>query len=272
LNSASNIFGIDIKYRSSDNKEKTNGLFKRHFNDLIECNVLKFKTDEGIKGVKTRKYRLTPLGKMLASIIETILSEDKKGSHNKLFNSWKSHLNLDPSSLNLFCMKYIDKCKEAGLFEEFVDYYIKSFKHGKGRHIQSVNDLFTRMALVKLKDPMKNSILFDNWKKSFDELDEETRNLFSYHIKLYINRVILNEISDYSKYELKRFEAKDKLDQIIIPIHCSSCSNHLYTSRNIITFLSNYFNQQDNVFNIPVDMMCNKCTDLVNFSKNMTGA
>ncbi|HXT85073.1 MAG TPA: hypothetical protein VN704_12225 [Verrucomicrobiae bacterium] len=266
-----NLFDIDFHDLPSKTKSDTNIPFNRRLNNLVKWNILIAETVLTIKG-KARIFAISPFGKMLSSIIETILSANKKSSHDELFDSWKSHLSVNISSLDLFCMKYLEKCKEEELFEKFVDYYIKSFKYGKSRHIQSVNDLFTRMALVKLEDPMKNSILFDNWKKSFEKLDEETRKLFSHHIKLYIDRIILNEISDYSKYELKRFEAKDKSDQIIIPIRSSSCSNHIYTSMNIITFLSNYFSQRDNVYNIPVDRMCNECTYLVSFSKNMTGA
>ncbi len=41
---------------------------------------------------------------MVASIIETILSENIQIAYDKLFDSWKLHLTAYPSSLNLFCI------------------------------------------------------------------------------------------------------------------------------------------------------------------------
>jgi hypothetical protein len=123
------------------------------------------------------------------------------------------------SSLDLFCMIYLDKCKEEGLFEEFVGYYIKSFKYGKDHDIQSVNDLFTQMTLVKFENNETNKKLFNNWKVSFEELYKETKILFVNHPRLHINRKILYEIQDYPGYEIKRLEVNCSPDQVVVYTH-----------------------------------------------------
>jgi hypothetical protein len=166
-------------------------------------------------------------------------------------------------------MKYLDKCKEEELFEEFVDFYIKSFKYGKDHNIRNINDLFTQMTLVKFEDKTKNTILFNNWKSSFEELDGETKKLFSHHMSLYINRLILNEVQNYSEYELKRFEVTDKPDQVIVYAYCPYCSNSRYTSIDVISFLSYFFNQQDNVYDRIADAICDECLTLIKFSISM---
>jgi len=178
-------------------------------------------------------------------MIETILTENKRDGYDKLFDLWKSHLTLYPSSLNSFCIKYLDKCKEKGLFDEFAYFYIKSFTSGKDRQIQNTNDLFTQMILLTFEDEKRNSILFDIWKQSFDELDEKTRQLFSYYMKIYLNRTTLNEVFDFGKYEQKRFEIKDKIDKVIVEVNCMVCTNVQYNTIDVISYVSYLFGQPD---------------------------
>jgi hypothetical protein len=166
-------------------------------------------------------------------------------------------------------MKYLDKCKEEELFEEFVDFYIKSFKYGKDHNIRNINDMFTQMTLVKFEDNEKNTILFNNWKSSFEELDGETKKLFSHHMSLYINRLILNEVQDYCEYESKRLEVKNRPDQVIVYAYRPYCSNSRYTSIDVISFLSYFFNQQNNVYDRIADAICDECFALMEFGISM---
>ena len=182
---------------------------------------------------------------MVASMIETILIENKRDGYDKLFDFWKSHLILYPSSLNSFCIKYLDKCKEKRLFDEFVNFYIKSFTSGKNRPLQNTNDLFTQMILLKLEDDSRNLILFDIWKQSFGELDENTRKLFSYYLKIYLNRTTLNEVFDFGKYEQKRLEIKDKIDIVVVEVSYMVCTNVQYIAIDVISYISYVFGQPD---------------------------
>jgi len=212
----------------------------------VEWKIIESIADESSRGgVKTRKFRLSVFGKMVASMIETILTENKKAAYDKLFDLWKSHLTLYPSSLNSFCINYLDKCKEKGLFDEFVNFYITSFTSGKNRPIKNTNDLFTQMILVTFEDDIRNLILLDIWKQSFGALDENTRQLFCYYMKIYLNRTTLNEVFDFGKYEQKRFEIKDKIDKVIVKSNCMVCTNVQYNTIDVISYVSYLFGQPD---------------------------
>ena len=212
----------------------------------MEWKIIESIPDESSRGgVKTRKFRLSVFGKMVASMIETILTENKRDGHDKLFDFWKSHLTLNSSSLNSFCIKYLDKCKEKGLFDEFVKFYLTSFTSGKNRPLQNTNDLFTQMILVSFEDNDRNSILFDIWKQSFGELDDQTHSLFSYYMKIYLNRTTLNEVIDFGKYEQKRFDIKDKIDKVVVEVSCMVCTNVQYNTIDVISYVSNLFGQLD---------------------------
>ena len=120
------------------------------------------------------------------------------------------------------------------------------------------------MTLVKFEDHKKNKKLFDIWKKSFEELNEGTKKLFANHVRLYINRIILNDIQDYPGYEIKRLEVNDDLDQVIVYTHCPTCPEFHYTSISIIKYLSYFFQQQGNDY-CPIvdDASCDLCLILI---------
>jgi len=240
------LFNVDVNDPPYENKKRTNGLFNRHLDKLEKWHVIESIPDESSRGgVKTRKFRLSVFGKMVASMIETILNENKSDVYGKLFDLWKSHLIFYPSSLYSFCTRYLDKCKEKGLFDEFVNFYIKSFTSSRNQEIQNTNDLFTQMILVTFEDDTGNSILFDIWKQSFGDLDENTRQLFSHYMKIYLNRTTLNKVFDFGKYEQKRFEIKDKIDKFVVKINCLLCTNIQYIAIDVISYVSYLFGQLD---------------------------
>ena len=144
LKTGPNLFDIDSNDLPSINKKKTNSPFNRRLDNLITWNILETNTTKSTKDGKAREFKISPFGKILSPIMETILSANKDTSYNKLFDSWKSHLSEYHSSLDIFCMEYLDKCKKEGLFEEFVEYYIKSFKYGKDYGIRNINDSYLR--------------------------------------------------------------------------------------------------------------------------------
>jgi hypothetical protein len=269
LSKALGLFNIGVNKNSSKDKKETNGRFNRRLNDLEKWNLIESIPDKSSRGGgNTRKFRLSVFGKIVASIIDTILNEDKKVGYDKLFDSWKSHLAAYTSSLNLFCVKYLNKCKEKGMFEEFAEFYLKSFTLGKNRKVQNVNDLFTQMILVKFEVVNKNSILFDIWKQSFNELDEKNRQLFSNYMRIYINRLTSNYAFDYGEYEEKRFEVKDKTDQVITEARCKRCFDYQYIAIYVVSYLSHYFNQPDeNIKDLSTKLNCKNCREVAIISE-----
>lgn len=101
------------------------------------------------------------------------------------------------------------------------------------------------MILVTFEDDTGNSILFDIWKQSFGDLDENTRQLFSHYMKIYLNRTTLNKVFDFGKYEQKRFDIKDKIDKVVVEVSCMVCTNVQYNTIDVISYVSNLFGQLD---------------------------
>ncbi len=94
------------------------------------------------------------------------------------------------------------------------------------------------MIFVKFEDNHKNLSLFNIWKKSFDELNENIRVLFTNYMRIYLNRITLSKANNYREYELERFEVRNKTDQVIVEERCSFCLNFQYVSVNVNSYLS----------------------------------
>ncbi len=107
------------------------------------------------------------------------------------------------------------------LFNEFAKYFVKNRIY-QNPYIQNTNDLFTQMILVKFRDGQKNQTLLNLWRKSYYELDEKTRQLFSNHMRIRLNRMIARKVHNYTEYEVKRYEKLDLCGNVIAEF-CYSC-------------------------------------------------
>ncbi len=230
---------------SSQIKKNQNHQFNKYLHELEEWKLLASNTAKGRGGIDTKEYRLTNIGKTFALIIEYIHSKNKQNEYDKLFDNWKSYLTEYSTSLDLFCLKYLDKCKKSRFFNEFADFFIKSAIYSS-QHIRTPADLFTQMTLVKVDDEKKNKTLFDMWRRCYYELDNETQNLFSNHMSMYLNRITMLNAGDCGACESKRYESRINSDGVIAEFYCNICkSSYEYVIVNVLSYISYVFNQPD---------------------------
>lgn len=213
-------------------------------------------------GIETKEYKLSKLGKTFALIIDYVLSEKKLYIYEKLFDNWKSYLTDFSTSLDLFCLKYLDKCKESGLYNEFADFFIMNTVY-VNPVIRKPAELFTQMTLVRFNDKAKNHTLYSLWNKSLNELDETAKELFLNHMSIHINRAIATKAYDYARYELKRYQQRCLSDCIISEFYCSIChSVYEYVEIPVLSYLSYAFNHPDVIVKKILDgLTCKKCKE-----------
>jgi hypothetical protein len=250
------IFKVDIyreRYREkhkgkdapvSQIKKNLNHQFNKYLRDLEEWGLVSSRPAKSIKGgTETKEYTLSKLGKIFALIIEFDSTEEKQYTYDKLFDYWKSYLSDFSTSLDLFCLKYLDRCKERGIFNEFACLFMNAIKNGN-QHIRNNSDLFTQMTLVKTNEMKKNQNLLGLWEKSFDELDEGIKELFLNHMSIHINRIIAINAYDYARYESKRYERRYLSDCIIAEFCCPCCHSYCeYVEVSVLSYMSYIFNQ-----------------------------
>ncbi len=194
-----------------EDREKT---FRRYFRRLVSLKLLSERqTTMGKGSGYTFEYKPTKLGHLLALLVDVEFSEDKKSAHDQLYSFLENYFDEESSSVDLFCKIYLKKCKDEGLFEIFIDHLEKNLLH-YGKHIQSQNDIFTHMALIHTNDKKINKRLLKLWHSSLESLDEETQNLFIYHLKLKINEIIKQTIDDIQIYEESSFRTRMMLHML----------------------------------------------------------
>lgn len=244
LAKAPEIFNVDKNKKPYEIKKSRNPQFNGYLKDLEKWELIISSPAKSSKGgIDTQEYKLSKLGKTFALIIEFDMTEEKQGTCDKLFDYWKSYLSEFSTSLDLFCLKYLDRCKEGGIFNEFAYFFMNAIKYGN-QHIRNNSDLFTQMALVRVNDVKKNQTLLGLWEKSFDELDERNKELFLNHMSIHINRIIAINAYDYAKYELKRYERRYLSDCIIAEFCCSCCHSYCeYVEVSVSSYMSYVFNQ-----------------------------
>ena len=118
LQEASEVFNVDKSMNPSQIKRNYNPQFNKYLHELEDWKLLNSNPAKGKGGIDTKKYQLSKRGKTFALMIEYIHSKNKQDVYNKLFVNWKSYLTEFSTSVDFFCLKYLDKCKESGLFDE----------------------------------------------------------------------------------------------------------------------------------------------------------
>jgi hypothetical protein len=189
----------------------------------------------------TSEYKLTRFGHLLALLIETDFDDSKK-SYNSLYSFLESYFNDGPYSLDCFCKIYLNKCKERDLFKAFIDYLRKNIIY-ENRYIENENDLFIHMVLSTTNDTRLNRRLWKLWDKSFKELKREIQTLFSYHLKLKIDGIIDETVSDYGHYEDVLYRQHGRFDTVVIEYRCLKCDSDFcfYSPINILDYLRSLF-------------------------------
>jgi hypothetical protein len=263
LKEAPDIFKVDKTQNPSIINKNKNKTFNSYLEDLESWNLVLSRPAKNIKGgVETKEYHLSKLGKTFALITECILCEHNQNNHDRLFDDWKSYLTDFSTSLDLFCLKYLDKCKQSGLFNEFANYFVKNQMY-QNLYIRNNADLFSQMILVKSDDTQKNQILSELWAKSYYELDEKSRQLFSNHMRIQLNRMIAMNVNNYTQYESQRYDKLNLSGNVIVEFICSCCkSNFKYVSIRVISYISYAFIKEDAAIEHNLkNLKCEKCNE-----------
>jgi hypothetical protein len=202
----------NIRNSKSDKIEDREKTLRKYFCNLVSWGILLERETNTEKGIgSTFEYKLTRFGNMIALLIETGLAKNKH-SHDMLYTLLASYFNEESYSLDIFCKIYLRRIKEKSLFYIFIDYLRKNIIY-ENRCIDNENDLFTFMVLFRTLDNKLNKKLWKLWKDSFNELYQEVQPLFLYHLKLKIDSIIDETVSNYGYYEDALFGQKEGLTQ-----------------------------------------------------------
>jgi hypothetical protein len=226
-------------------------------NDLIDLGlIVQIGRVKEIKGEGTVPlFQFTIIGHFIAWIVESLSASKREYAINQLYNLFQGHLRNNSSSTDAFCSIYYRKCKEHGLFGEFVDRYKELLE--SDIPIMNKQGFFQRL-LVDPKYNVDSDIDFWTlWNDSISELDPDTRLHFFHHIKLDIERKAEDECHAFREFEKVRFESRDKPNSVTVEGYCSNCGFYTIVAFQLDKYVHSVFKALPN--QVIAVMTCARC-------------
>ena len=185
-------------------------------------------------GGSTSYYRNSDSGNILAWLIEYLKSEKKDIAVKTLYDIWIKNFEKIDSSLEKFMRIFFRKFYEQKVFEKFIICYL----------LRVINETYVKdwtNLLNYLTHPFNQTVedlklYMKIWEESIAELDEESRKMFLYRLKLDIEVKVESKVVNYKSYEEIRFEIRENHEQICVEGICESCNYSNIYKVNLIYF------------------------------------
>jgi hypothetical protein len=174
-------------------------------------------------------FQFTIVGQVIAWIVETMNIGKRESAINRLYELFQNNFKDNPSCTDMFNSIYYRKCKECGLFGDFVDRYKEILE--SDMPIMNKQGFFQHLLILPNYNIDSNIDFFALWSDSVAELDSDTRIRFYHHIKLDFERKAEDECHAFAAFERLRFKMKDNPESVVVEGYCSSCG--LYTTLSL---------------------------------------
>lgn len=170
----------------------------------------------------TTIYEFTIVGKIVAWIIESMNIHKRQYAIDELYNLFQNNFKGNPSSTDTFNSIFYQKCKEYGLFENFIDRYRELLE--SETLIINTASFFQRLLIVPKPSTNSKMDLWTLWYDSVSQLDPRTKYLLFHHIKLEIEKRAEGECHAFREFEKVRFETRKNPSFVALEGYCKNCS------------------------------------------------
>jgi hypothetical protein len=196
------------------------------------------------------------MGDFVSWIVESLSASKREYAINKLYDLFQNHLNKDPSSTDTFNSIYFQKCKEHGLFGDFIDRYRELLESDV---LITIRQGFFHRLLILPKYNINTDIdfwtLFNN---SIAGLDSDTRLRFFHHIKLDIERRVEDECHVFREFEKVRYESRDNPNSVTVEGLCKNCGFYTIVAFSLDKYIQSIFEGFPNGVIIITCLNCKK--------------
>ena len=226
-------------------------LDKLTYLELIESRRAESKNHE-----ETEEYRFTNLGRMIALLfychsIKTLDKSTAETVYNQIQNHYKS---LD-NSHSTMCIIFLHNCWHNKELSSILDYMIKllldasSDKYEFLHKIRFLNMVFIHKRIWKI------------FEVSLEYLSIQSHlayELFLFHLKLYIEDIMVSKCRKLKDYETIRLKKSQDLDTVVLEGYCSDCEDFSILSMETIKYLGEYIRSYESNRNFSY-VSCPKC-------------
>jgi hypothetical protein len=166
-------------------------------------------------------FQFTIIGNLVSWIVESLNPSKREHAINQLYNLFQHHFRNNSSSTDIFYSIYYRKCREQGLFGEFVD-RIKNLLESDVP-IMNKQGFFQRLLILPKYNVNSKTDFWTLWNDSISELDPDTKLHFFHHIKLDLERKAEDECHAFKEFENIRFECRDNPNSVTVEGYCEDC-------------------------------------------------
>jgi hypothetical protein len=166
-------------------------------------------------------FQFTNVGQVIAWIIESMNSNKRDYAITHLYNLFQDNFKNNPSCTDIFNSLYYQKCKEHGLFGDFVDRYRELLE--SDTPIMNRQGFFQHLLILPKYNIDSNVDFWTLWSDSILQLDSDTKRRFFHHIKLDIERKAEDECHAFAAFERLRFKTRDNPESVTVEGHCKNC-------------------------------------------------
>jgi hypothetical protein len=199
-------------------------------------------------------FQFTIVGHVIAWIIESTNIERRENAINQLYTLFQENFRNNPSCTDKFNLIYYQKCKECGLFGNFVDRYKELLESDVP--IMNRHGFFQRLLILPMINIISNVDFYTIWKDSISELDPDTRTRFYHHIKLDLERRAEDECHAFGAFERLRFKVKDNPESVVVEGHCKACNMYRPAAYGLDSYLQWVIKRY---LNRPIYLPCENC-------------
>ncbi|MGH9983300.1 MAG: hypothetical protein ACRD8W_05015 [Nitrososphaeraceae archaeon] len=228
---------------------------KGRVQDLVDLDlIIQTGIEKESKGTGTVPiFRFTIMGQFVSLIVQSLNASKREYAINQLYDLLQNHLRNDPSSTDIFNSIYFEKCKEHGLFGNFIDRYKELLESDV---IVTIRQGFFQRLLILPKYNIDSEIGFWTlFNESVGELDLDTRLHFFHHIKLDIERRTEDECHVFGEFEKVRYACRDNPNKVTIEGLCKNCGFYTVAAFSLDKYIQSVFEFPNGV----IIMTCSNC-------------
>ena len=182
-------------------------------------------------------YRFTKPGYLVAWSIESKYPDRSENAINEIYNLMQENFRESPASNDIFFSNFYRKCRDAGLFPAIVALTRQLLE--LDAPIIDFPKIFQHLMLRPLGNTEKSTEVIRLWDEAFDELDQETKLLFLYRIKLVLDISMEDRVMAFREYEQLRFEIINKPERIALEGYCEKCEKYITVAISIFDYIRN---------------------------------
>jgi hypothetical protein len=212
--------------------ENTRRRTKDKVNHLVDLELMRIAGHEKeLKGTDTIPvFKYTKMGHFFALLIESYDPNKRANAVDEIYDLFVNSMfsiKENSSSYAIFYNNFFKKSKENNFFGDIIGMFRQILDSGE---VIMTAEMLFRLCFVspRFQDQEKERLFLSIWALTIRSLDQKTRELVYYHLKLEIERRMEKLVIDGKQFEELQYRYRDRVDTVILECFCENCDLYFY--------------------------------------------